>query len=184
MPSITPMMSTMRRDEALITAIVSTTSCTTLPPRAATSAAPPASWLAWRALVAVRCTVSARPFIDTAVSSSDAACCSVRCERSLLPCAISVAPTAMVSAANLIWPMIAAIASTSEFTPSHSSAIEPFLSAVDTRWVRSPCLAAATTSRVCATARCMAWFSCTCAVMSVAYLTTLNGLPLRSRIGL
>ncbi len=36
MPSITPMMSTMRRDEALITAIVSTTSCTTLPPRAAT----------------------------------------------------------------------------------------------------------------------------------------------------
>ncbi|KAG1165258.1 hypothetical protein G6F35_018875 [Rhizopus arrhizus] len=90
----------------------------------------------------------------------------------------------MVSAANLIWPMIAAIASTSELTPSHSSAIAPCLSAVATRRVRSPCLAAATTSRVCATARCIAWFSCTCAVMSVAYLTTLNGLPLRSRIGL
>ncbi len=184
MPSITPMMSTMRREDSLISAMVDTTSCTTCPPCAATPTAPLASSLAWRALSAVRRTVSARSFMDTAVSSSDAACCSVRWDRSALPTAISLAPRAMVSAANLICPMMPAIASTSALMPQHSSAMGPVLSSTAMCPVRSPPCAAATTSRVCATACCRAWLSRTWAVMSVAYLTTLSGRPSTSRTGL
>ncbi|MNV93967.1 hypothetical protein D3C71_1887120 [compost metagenome] len=101
----------------------------------------------------------------------------MRTDRSLLPSAISLAPTAMVSAASLIWVMMPAIASTSALMPSHNSAIGPVLSWVAIWPVRSPPCAAATTSRVCATACCSASESRTCAVMSVAYLTTLNGRP-------
>ncbi len=91
MPSITPMMSAMRVEAALIEAIVVTTSSTTRPPLSATSPAPSTSWLAWRALSAFCLTVEVSSSIDAAVSSRLAACCSVRTDRSLLPLAISPA---------------------------------------------------------------------------------------------
>ena len=46
MPSITAMMSTMRRDEALMASMLSTTCDTTAPPLRATSEADSVSWLA------------------------------------------------------------------------------------------------------------------------------------------
>jgi hypothetical protein len=57
MPSITPMMSTILRDEALIAPMVPTTSATTLPPLTATLDADTASWFACRALSAFCLTV-------------------------------------------------------------------------------------------------------------------------------
>ena len=97
MPSITPMMSAMRLDDSEIADIVSTTLPTTSPPCEATSTAPIASWLAWRALSAFWRTVEVSSSIEEAVSSRDAACCSVRRERSSLPAAISEAAELIAS---------------------------------------------------------------------------------------
>ena len=89
MPSITPMMSTILRDDALIEPMVSTTCADH-----AAALAPPlprpttASWLAWRALSAFCLTVEVSSSIEAAVSSSELACCSVRDDRSRLPVAI------------------------------------------------------------------------------------------------
>ncbi|CAB3694320.1 hypothetical protein LMG26696_05070 [Achromobacter pulmonis] len=77
--------------------IVLTTSATAEPPRSATSEALAASWFAWRALSAFCLTVEASSSIDAAVSSSEAACCSVRLDRSVLPAAISREPTLISS---------------------------------------------------------------------------------------
>jgi len=98
MPSMVPMMSLIFLAEASICAIVPTTSPTTVPPRSATSAALPASWLAVRALSALCCTV------PVSCASEDAACCrldavcSVRWLRSWLPLAISWLAVCMPSA--------------------------------------------------------------------------------------
>ena len=89
MPSITLMMSTILREDALIDSMVCTTCPTTAPPLPATSDAAPASALAWRALSAFWRTVEVSSSIDEAVSSSELACSSVRDDRSRLPCAIS-----------------------------------------------------------------------------------------------
>ena len=89
MPSMTPMMSTILRDEASIEPIVSTTLPTMSPPLAATPEAASASWLAWWALSAFWRTVEVSSSIEAAVSSSELACCSVRADRSRLPAAIS-----------------------------------------------------------------------------------------------
>ncbi|MCW0423362.1 hypothetical protein NB713_001305 [Xanthomonas sacchari] len=91
MPSITPMMSAMRADAALIEAMVATTSSTARPPFSATSPVLSTSWLAWRALSAFCFTVDVSSSIEAAVSSRLAAWCSVRTDRSLLPLAISLA---------------------------------------------------------------------------------------------
>ncbi|CAB3855600.1 hypothetical protein LMG26842_03077 [Achromobacter dolens] len=77
--------------------IVLTTSATAEPPRSATSDALAANWLAWRALSAFCLTVEANCSIEAAVSSSEAACCSVRLDRSVLPAEISREPTLISS---------------------------------------------------------------------------------------
>ncbi len=56
--SITPMMSAILALALLISSIAVTACCTTAPPRSATSRAPIASWLAWRALSAFWRTVA------------------------------------------------------------------------------------------------------------------------------
>ena len=106
MPSITPMMSTILRDDALIEPMVSTTRVTTSPPRTATSEADAANWLACWALSAFCCTVDISCSMAEAVSSSELACCSVRDDRSRLPLAISRVAVPMVSDAPLMRPMV------------------------------------------------------------------------------
>jgi len=85
MPSITPMMSTIFFDEAVIDPIVSTTCATTDPPCAATSEAWAASWFACRALSAFRCTVPVSACIEFDVQARDIAWDSVRADRSCWP---------------------------------------------------------------------------------------------------
>ncbi|MDT4857544.1 hypothetical protein FQZ97_919720 [compost metagenome] len=98
MPSITPMMSAMRRELSLMPFMVSTTLPTTLPPSIATFEAFSASSLALLALSAVWRTVEPSCSIEAAVSCSEEACCSVRVDRSALPCAISPEATSTCSA--------------------------------------------------------------------------------------
>ncbi len=88
MPSITPMISDTVRDDELISRMVATTSVTTAPPWVATAEALSASWLAWRALSAFWRTIEVISSMLDAVSSSELACSSVRCDRSALPAAI------------------------------------------------------------------------------------------------
>ncbi|CSF43380.1 Uncharacterised protein [Shigella sonnei] len=92
MPSITLIISAIFCELVEISRIVCTTLSTTLPPRCAVSEALNARWLAWRAFSAFCFTVAVSYSMLAAVSSSEAACCSVREERSLLPVAISLAP--------------------------------------------------------------------------------------------
>ncbi len=88
MPSITPMMSAILRDDVLIASMVCTTCDTTVPPRTATWDADSANWLAWRLLSVLRCTVWVSSCIEAVVCSSALAWCSVRADRSWLPAAI------------------------------------------------------------------------------------------------
>ncbi len=97
MPSITPMMSAIWRDEPLISSIVVTTRATTAPPRIATSAAVAASSLAVRALCTEFCTVPFICSIDAAVCCRLDAASSVRDDRSMLPSAISAEAMPMLS---------------------------------------------------------------------------------------
>ncbi len=97
MPSITPVMSAMRRELSEIALMVWTTPSTTSPPRTATLEAWLTSRSASLALLAFCCTVLVSCSIDAAVSSSDEACSSVRCDRSALPCAICEDAEAMLS---------------------------------------------------------------------------------------
>ena len=92
MPSITPTMSSMRLESWAISRMVFTASRTACPPRCATSDAVEAIWLAWRAFSALLLTVESSCSMLAAVSSSEAACCSVRLDRSWLPAAISLDP--------------------------------------------------------------------------------------------
>jgi len=98
------MMSTILRDDSLIESIVTTTWLTTAPPLPATSDAPMASWLACLALSAFCLTVEVISSMLLAVSSRLLACSSVRCDRSLLPAAISFDAVLIVSVASLISP--------------------------------------------------------------------------------
>ena len=91
MPSITPMMSTMRFELSLMPFIVTTTSPTTSPPLRATVLAPSASWLADCAFSAFWRTVEPICSIDDAASCNADACSSVRELRSLAPCEIWMA---------------------------------------------------------------------------------------------
>ncbi|CUJ36477.1 Uncharacterised protein [Achromobacter sp. 2789STDY5608633] len=97
MPSMTDTISEILRELAEMPCMVLTTSATAEPPRSATSDALAASWLAWRALSAFCLTVEASCSIEAAVSSSEAACCSVRLDRSVLPAAISCEPVLISS---------------------------------------------------------------------------------------
>ena len=104
MPSITPMMSTILRDEVLIAPMVCTICETTAPPLTAMLEAETASWLVWRALSAFFLTVEVNYSIEAAVSSNALACSSVRLDRSWLPAAIWPEAVAMVSVLVRTWP--------------------------------------------------------------------------------
>ncbi len=84
-PSITPMMSTIRLELSLMPLIVSTTWFTTSPPLCATALAPKASWLAESAFSAFWRTVAPSSSIDAAACCSAEACSSVRALRSSAP---------------------------------------------------------------------------------------------------
>ena len=85
MPSITEIISTILREEPLISSMVLTTCPTTSPACTATLEADVASSLACCALEAFCLTVEANSSIEDAVSSSELACCSVRADKSRLP---------------------------------------------------------------------------------------------------
>ncbi|MCY1447713.1 hypothetical protein D9M71_643440 [compost metagenome] len=91
--SITPMMLAICCELSVICCMVSTTRPTTSRPSPAVLDASLASALACRALSAFCFTVAVNCSMLAAVSSSEAACCSVREERSALPPAICWAPT-------------------------------------------------------------------------------------------
>ncbi|KGS00044.1 hypothetical protein X948_3588 [Burkholderia pseudomallei MSHR5608] len=88
MPSIMPMISAIFDERSLMSFIVSTTRSTTELPRSATSDAFDASPLACCAFSAFCRTVDVSSSMLAAVSCSDAACSSVREDRSRLPAAI------------------------------------------------------------------------------------------------
>ncbi len=89
MESMTSVISAIFRELSVIRPMVATTSCISSPvsrTRVAFSVARP---LAWRALSVFCCTVVVISSMLDAVCCSEAACCSVRDERSSLPTAIS-----------------------------------------------------------------------------------------------
>ncbi|MNT37064.1 hypothetical protein D3C72_1731820 [compost metagenome] len=88
---ITAVMSAIFFELVLISLMVLTTSRITRPPWVAVCDASAASLLAWRALSALFFTVAVNSSILAAVSTTAAACCSVRDERSVFPSAISLA---------------------------------------------------------------------------------------------
>ena len=108
MPSITLMISPILRELSVMPAIFSTTSLTTSPPRAATLDASFASSDAVAALSAFCVTVLVSSSMLAAVCCNDAACSSVRLDRSRLPAAISFDATVIVSAELLMRATVAA----------------------------------------------------------------------------
>ncbi len=142
---MTPMMSLILADDALIASIVPTTCSITAPPRAATLDAASASTLAWRALSAFWRTVEVSSSIEDAASSSADACCSVRLDRSWLPTATWPAATAMVSVPTRTVPTVRARLSFMVFRACSSW---PVSSRVVTsmRLVRSPAATVLATS--------------------------------------
>ncbi|KGD50068.1 hypothetical protein DO72_6787 [Burkholderia pseudomallei] len=97
-PSIVPMMSATFDELVAMSCIVVTTWPTTSPPCVAMSDALTASWLACRAFSAFWRTVPVSCSMLDAVSCSEAACDSVRADRSALPLEISRAPRSTASA--------------------------------------------------------------------------------------
>ncbi len=108
MPSITPMMSPILRDDVAISFMVSTTRLTATPPRPAAAEASVASWLATPAVSALERTLPVSCSIDAAVCCRLPACASVRWLRSALPLAISEEPVAIESLDRRTWPTTSA----------------------------------------------------------------------------
>ena len=96
MPSMMPVISAILVELSLMSCIVSTTWPTTALPFCATDEAFAASALPCCALSAFCFTVDVSSSMLDAVSCSEAACCSVRWLRSILPVAISRAAPAML----------------------------------------------------------------------------------------
>ena len=95
MLSMVPMISDMRAAE-LLSSLIAETAWPRMPlPRSASSRASVARVAAWRAFSAVCFTVPVISSIEAAVSSSEDACASVRCDRFELPEAISFAASDM-----------------------------------------------------------------------------------------
>ena len=90
MPSMVPMMSPMRADDALMPCMVLITCSMIFPPRSAASALSPASRVASSTVAELFLTVTAICSIAEAVSSRLAADCSVRACKSVAPLEISV----------------------------------------------------------------------------------------------
>mmetsp|Transcript_59422 Transcript_59422/g.140427 ORF Transcript_59422/g.140427 Transcript_59422/m.140427 type:complete len:247 (+) Transcript_59422:848-1588(+) len=123
MPSMVPMMSAICFELWLMSPMVAMTPCTTSPPRAATLLADAASWVAVWAVSAFWRTVAFISSIDAAVCSRLAACSSVRCDRSVLPLAISPAPVRMESAPLRTWVTICTRPSRMPASAANNSAI-------------------------------------------------------------
>ncbi len=102
-PSITPTISAIWRELPLMAFIVSTMRPTASPPLSAAWLASWASRLACTALSALCLTVALSCSMAAAVSSSADACCSVRTDSSLLPCAICIEALAMLSLLVRTW---------------------------------------------------------------------------------
>ena len=100
MPSMTALISPMRRLATLMRCMVWLTASISSPPWAAAVLASIARALASRAASALLRTVPASCSIEAAVCCRFAACSSVRCERSVVPVAIWVEPVAMLSLAS------------------------------------------------------------------------------------
>nr|WP_277753919.1 hypothetical protein [Roseomonas nepalensis] len=175
--SITPMMSLILRLDWVMPSIVRTTSVTTSPPRVAVSEAEAASLFACCALSAFCRTVLVSSSRLAEVSSRLAACSSVRCDRSVLPIAISREATVIAPQLSVIVATTPAIVSSMPLMPAQRSPISPVLPAIGMRWLRSFPSAAATIACVSPTARCKASVARTCSVMSVAYFTTRKARP-------
>ena len=97
MESITPMMSSIFRELAVICSMVATTRSTILPPPVAAWLDEAASWVAVRTVSALSLTVAFISSMEAAVCSRLLACSSVRWLRSALPEAIWLAPVAIDS---------------------------------------------------------------------------------------
>ncbi len=95
-----------------------------------------ASVLAWRALSAFCFTMEVSSSMLEAVSSSDEACCSVRCDRSALPAAICWVALAIESAECLMWPMVPV--SSSRICAMANRTLSRSPGRVSTRMARSP----------------------------------------------
>ncbi|MDT4835782.1 hypothetical protein FQZ97_694570 [compost metagenome] len=137
MPSITPTMSAMRLELSAMPRIVPTTSPTARPPRVATSEAAIASSDALRELSALLRTVDDSSSMLAAVSSRDAACCSVREDRSMLPAAISREPVWISSTPRRTADTVRARLSCMRLTAPYSTPIS-LLPRCSMRLVRSP----------------------------------------------
>ena len=98
------MISAILREDAAMPSMVLTTWPTAAPPSRATPAAVAARAFACRALSAFWPTVEVSSSIELAVSSSVLACSSVRCDRSVLPCAIWLLVSATVRAPSATSP--------------------------------------------------------------------------------
>jgi len=149
---MTPVMSAIRAELALMSRIVETISATAVPPRVATSLAVAASAVALRAESALRCTVEATSSIAAAVCSRLEACSSVRCDRSMLPVAIWVEPVAMDSLLNRTSPTMRTRLSFIERSAASSC---PVSSRARTSMleVRSPAATVSATRTACAIGR-------------------------------
>jgi len=102
-PSMMPTMSAIWRALSLMSRIVATMRPTASPPCAAARLASSARRAACTAWSALCLTVALSCSIDAAVSSSAEACCSVRADSSLLPRAIWLDATAMLSLLRRTW---------------------------------------------------------------------------------
>ncbi|MNM98411.1 hypothetical protein D3C81_1109420 [compost metagenome] len=163
MPSITPMISTTLREAPLISFIVSTTRPTTSPPFMAICDASPASTPAWRALSAFWRTTVVSSSMLAAVCSSDDACSSVRCDRSVLPAAICCVAEAIESvpprtSATMPDRLSCIFASACIIRPTS------FFDMLTMREVRSPRAMRSNTSSASSTGRTIARFSITAAM--------------------
>ena len=156
--------------------MVWTTCSITFPPSDATSDAWLAKPFAWSAFSAFNFTVPVSSSMADAVSSRLDACCSVRLDKSAFPVAISLEAVSMVSTASWILIMVSRSSSTNWLIDSPSTLKSPS-SGSSMLCSKSPSVSLDITALILSTATVRP-------VMSVAYFTTLKGLPFWSSMGL
>ncbi|MCY1211579.1 hypothetical protein D9M72_232930 [compost metagenome] len=137
MPSITPMMSETLTEAFSIWPMVVMTSPITTPPSAATREAAVTDSLACWAELADWLTVAVISSIEAAVCCRLAAADSVRCDRSVLPAAISSEAARTDSLASRIWRMMVQSLS-AKVLKARAICATSSLPSAGRRWVRSP----------------------------------------------
>ncbi len=149
MPSMMPTMSAIFVELSWIESMFCTTSRTTWLPLLAMSEALLASVVARWAFCALSLTVSASSFMLDEVSSSEAACCSVRAERSRFPAAICLVAEAISSPPLRTLDTVLTRLTCILARPARSwpiSSVEP----TRTARVKSPCAMSSKCFRACA----------------------------------